>query len=86
MDPSLFLSDIKSEEDIESQYNVFRSFWRGSDSRAIAKGVSSIDIDVVNRWLKKEKAGGNRPGFSMKHHYADINLLLESFLRYTMAM
>ena len=83
---ALFLTDVLSDEDVESLYNVFRSFRRGSDSQAISKGVSEIDIEVVNRWLKKEKAGGSRPHHSMKHHYADVNLLLDSFLRYTCAM
>jgi hypothetical protein len=42
---------------------------------------------VVNRWVKKEKAGTNRPGQSkMKHHYSDINIMLPNFLRYTLAM
>ena len=45
-DPSLFLSDVRSSEDIESLYSVFRSFRRGSDSRPIAKGVSSTDIEA----------------------------------------
>ncbi len=52
-DRSLFLTDIKQPEDVEELYNVFRSFRRGSDSRAIAKQVSSIDIDVVIVGLKR---------------------------------
>ena len=84
--PDMFLTDIRTAEDVEANYNVFRSFRRGSDSRAIAKGVSVTDIEVVNRWLKKERAGGSRPHQSMRHHYADVNLLLDSYLRYTRAM
>ncbi len=49
--------------------------------------MSGNDIEIVNRWAKREQAGDSRPEMSMKHHhYADINLLLESFLRYTQAM
>ena len=84
--PSLFLSNIKSVDDIETNYNVFRSFRRGSDTRAIAQGVSKLDIDVVNRWKGVERGKGRRPGMSMEHHYADVNFLTESFLRYTRAM
>jgi len=84
--PSLFLADIKTQQDIEDKYDVNRSFRRGSDSRAISMQVSGLDIDVVNRWAAKEKAGTCRPNHKMKHHYSDINLLLEPFLRYTKAM
>jgi hypothetical protein len=85
--PSLFLADVKTRSDIEEKYNVYRSFRRGSDSQAMAMNVTEYDIDVVNRWVKKEKAGTNRPGQSkMKHHYSDINIMLPNFRRYTMAM
>jgi hypothetical protein len=58
--PTLFLADITSRSDIEDKYNVFRSFWRGLDSRAIDMQVSALDIEVVNRWQKKEGAGTAR--------------------------
>ena len=85
-EPQLFLKDIQSQDDLENKYSVFRSFRRGSDSRALSMGVGADDIDVVNRWSRKERSAGSRPSHSMRHHYADINLLLESFLRYTRAM
>jgi hypothetical protein len=84
--PTLFLADITSRADIEDKYNVFRSFRRGSDSRAIAMQVSALDIEVVNRWQKKEGAGTARANHSMKHHYADINILFPNFIRYTKVM
>ena len=84
--PGLFLSDVKGPEDVEAKYNVFRSFRRGSDSRAIAQGIAKLDIDVVNRWKGVERSKGMRPNMTMAHHYADINFLTESFLRYTKAM
>lgn len=83
---TLFLGDILSRADIEEKYNVYRSFRRGSDSRAIAMGVSPIDIDVVNRWTKKEAAGTSRVSHKMKHHYADVAILLPAFERYTRVM
>ena len=85
-DPGSFLNNIKSSEDVENKFNVFRSFRRGSDTRAIAQGVSKLDIEVVNRWKGVERAKGRRPGMSMEHHYADVNYLTEAFLRYTRAM
>jgi hypothetical protein len=78
--------DITSRPDIEDKYNVFRSFRCGSDSRAIAMQVSALDIEVVNRWQKKEGAGTARANHSMKHHYADTNILFPNFIRYTKVM
>jgi hypothetical protein len=84
--PELFPRDILDAEKIEEKYNVFRSFRRGSSSRAIAKKIAQSDLEVVNRWKKKEKAGANRPAFSMHEHYADVDLLRPAFLRYSKAM
>ena len=84
--PGLFLADIKGPEDIESKYNVFRSFRRGSDTRAISQAVAKLDIEVVNRWKGMERSKGSRPNMTMEQHYADVNFLTESFLRYTRAM
>jgi hypothetical protein len=85
--PSLFLADVMTRSDVEEKYNVCRSLRRGSDSQAMAMNVTEYDIDVVNRWVKKEKAGTNRPGQSkMKHHCSDINIMLPNFLRHTVAV
>jgi hypothetical protein len=85
-DPSHFPSHVKSHGDIKAKYHLFRSFRRASDSRAIAKGINLSDIRVVNRWSKVEKAKGQRPTFEMSQHYAQIDLLVDCFLRYTGAM
>jgi hypothetical protein len=67
--PNLFPSHVTSHADIMTKYNLFRSFRRDSDSRAIAKGINLSDIRVVNRWHKVEKAKGQRPTFDMSQHY-----------------
>jgi hypothetical protein len=85
-DPALFPSHVTSHADIKAKYHLFRSFRRASDSRAIAKGINLSDIRVVNRWSKVEKAKGQRPTFEMSQHYAQIDLLVDCFLRYTGAM
>jgi hypothetical protein len=82
----LFPSSIKSREDIEANYHAFRSFRRSSDTRVLNRGVGRDDIDIVNRWHQVEKADGNRPALDMRHHYAQVELLSESFLRETQAM
>jgi hypothetical protein len=82
----LFPPSIVTKEDIPSSYHAFRTFCRSSATRALNQGVSRDDIDLVNRWHQVEKADGNRPSFDMRHHYAQYELLVETFLRYTSTM
>lgn len=84
--PELFGYDVESVGDLPDKFNVFRSFRRGSESRAVAMKVSETDRYVVNRWKRKESAGSNRVGHSIDQHYVDVALVNESFLRYTAAM
>lgn len=84
--PDLFGYDVESAADLQDKFNVFRSFRRGSESRAVAMKVSEADRYVVNRWKRKESAGVNRVGHSIDQHYVDVALVNESFLRYTEAM
>ena len=83
---SLFPATIEDVDELRKRYQVFRSFRRSSDTRAIDQKVAETDIDVVNRWAKVEKAKGRRPGQAMRNYYADITLLILPFLRYTWAM
>jgi hypothetical protein len=85
-DPTLFSSHIGSHGVILAKYHVYRSFRRASDSRAISKEVALADIRVVNRWQKVEKAKVRRPSYDMTQHYAQVDLLIDCFLRYTKAM
>jgi hypothetical protein len=85
--PKLFLSNIKTADDIELHFNVYRSFRRGSDSRAIEQGLDKTVTDTVNRWKVIERSGGSKPGHgSMSQYYADANLLKKVHLKYTFAM
>lgn len=84
--PSLFPPSITKKDDIVNSYSVFRSLRRSSDTRAIEKNVSHTDITLFNRWSVVEKAQGNRAGFPMYQHYAQVELLVEPFKRYTWAM
>jgi hypothetical protein len=84
--PELFAVDIKSTSDLFDKYNVFRSFRRGSESRAVAKKVSEPDRYIVHRWKRKEAAGANRASHNIDQHYVDITLVEDSFVRYTQAM
>ena len=84
--PGLFQADIQSIADIEDKYSVFRSFRRGSDSLAIAMKVPAEDIKVVNRWSRKEASGTGKASMDMTQYYAEVHILLPSFMRYTGAM
>ena len=82
---ALFPPNITSFDDIAENYKCNRSLRRTSDTRAIEEKVDSSDIEIVNRWnqraLQKKVAGQ-----AMKHHYAQFELLVKPFLRYTLAM
>ena len=85
-DKTLFPFGIQCLEDIRLRYGIYRSLRRGSDSRAVSQNVSTLDIQVVNRWSKKERAKGDKISERMELHYADQTLLDDCFRRYTMAM
>jgi hypothetical protein len=84
--PNLFQGAVTCKEELGLAYQVFRSPRRTSDTRAIEQQVAKIDIEVVNRWKVVEGAQGNRPAHQMHQHYAQFDLLLKPFLRYTVAM
>ena len=84
--PELFGSEVNDATELPDNFNVFRSFRRGSESRAVAMKVSESDRYVVNRWKKKEAAGSNKTSHAIDQHYVDINLVKEAFMRYTKAM
>ena len=82
----LFGLDVNGIGDLSEKFNVFRSFRRGSESRAVAMKVSEADRYVVNRWKKKESAGAGRVAHAIDQHYVDIAMVKDSFIRYTKAM
>jgi hypothetical protein len=82
-DRSLFPPDINTKELLRERYQAFRTFRRTSDTRAAEMAVSSLDIDIVNRWESVEKAQGRRAAMPMRLHYMQIELSLQPFLRYT---
>ena len=84
--PKLFGLDISEAGELGDKFNVFRSFRRGSESRAVAMKVSEADRYVVNRWKKKETAGTGKVSHTIDQHYVHITMVKSSFLRYTAAM
>ena len=82
----LFAVDIRTPSDLVEKYNVFRSFRRGSESRAVSANVSEGDRFMVNRWRKKEKSGTSKIALSIDQQYVDVSLAKDPFLRYTLSM
>jgi hypothetical protein len=85
-DRDLFAVDVRTTSDLYDKYNVFRSFRRGSESRAVSANVSEGDRYIVNRWRKKERAGSSKISLAIDQYYVDISLAKDPFLRYTKAM
>ena len=77
---------IPEGTDIESCYGTFRSFRRGSLTRATEEGVEGPDMDLINRWRKFESSGGSKPHMSMREHYLEIKLVLKRLLAYSKAL
>lgn len=77
---------IPKGTDIEGNYGTFRSFRRGSLSRATEAGIKGPDLDLINRWRKFEYSAGSRPHMSMKEHYLEIKLVLGRMLNYSKAL
>ena len=82
-DKKIFLEHIKSEDDIRNAYHCFRSFRRGSDTRALEMNLGKDDVTIVNCWSTVKKVEGRRPSQDMRYYYADLVLLKDPFLRYT---
>ena len=82
----LFAVDIRTAPDVAENYHVYRSFRRGSESRAVSMEVSVSDRYQVNRWRRKEKATGSKMLQPIDQMYVDVALVKETFLRYTKAM
>ena len=85
-EPDLFAVNIRTTSDLHDKYNVFCSFRRGSESRAVANNVSEGDRFTVNRWRKKERAGTSKIALAIDQYYVNVSLAKEPFLRYTKAM
>ena len=57
-----------------------------SDTGPIQMDINKKDIDILNGWNQAEQTKGRSPNQPMKQHYAQIELLIAPFKRYTKAM
>ena len=81
----LFPPTIATNEDIVDNYKCNRSLRRTSDTRAIEEKVTSSDIDIVNKWDQRSSQK-KVAGQVMRHYYAQFEILIKPFIRYTKAM
>jgi hypothetical protein len=85
--PQLFGLAVKDKEEVAGSYQVYRTPRRSSVTRAAEQKVSREDIELINRWHMINQSEGSRPSFSnMRQHYVQADLLLQPYLRYTVAM
>jgi hypothetical protein len=85
-DVELFPRKIKDQTEIRNYYQCFRSFRRTSDTRALEMGVKKVDIDIVNKWKSDENSRSSKPSLPMHLLYAQFNIFIGPFLRYTKEM
>ena len=77
--PSLFVEGVNILED----FGLARSFRRGATTRATNAKVDERDIDWINRWNTGGEEVSTGP---MRVLYAERRLLLETFLRFSLAL
>ena len=83
---NLFPPTISGKEQIRERYHCFRTWRKSSDNRSFEMDVDTKDIDVVNRWDELGNQEKKRPTGPMKQYYAQLDLLIAPFKRYTRAM
>jgi hypothetical protein len=69
--------------DVREDYNINRSFRRGSATHAQNSKVPELVIEAQNRWRKFERAKGSRPKLTMIETYADVEQLIPTLVRYS---
>ena len=83
---SLFPPTVNTYEDVIDSYRVNRSLRRTANTRALEEKVANADIDLVSKWEQKGPVQRKMYSQPMKHHYAQFDLILKPFLRYTHEM
>ena len=79
----LFPSAISSTDDIRIHIEIDRTMRRTATSQATRAKVSGDDIDIANRWSKKERSKGQDPSEHLRHHhYAQQDLLNDCLKRF----
>jgi hypothetical protein len=61
-------------------------FDEGATTEARNRGVKPNDIDVMNRWRNTENAQGGKPRLRTQNHYSDIQQVVPTLLRFSLAL
>jgi len=77
--PDLFPQDC----DVRESYGLNRSLRRGATTLATFLSVPKAVMDMMNRWRSVENARGRLPSLPMREHYADISMLVVTFLLFS---
>jgi hypothetical protein len=77
--PELFGKDC----DVREWYGLNRSLRRGATTLATSLCVAKPVMDLMNRWRTVENARGRVPNLPMREHYADIAMLVPTFLLFS---
>jgi len=83
---NLFPPSIDSPEKIFTSYQCFRTFRRTSATRATEMGISTPDVNAINKWQETGSEKKKKQTSNMHQHYTQFDLLIEPFLRYTFQM
>ena len=81
-----FSAEIQSDDNICERFSVHRLLRRALTAHATNKGMSQVDINIMNRWQAAEMAKEKKPSREIRQHYAKANLLKGPFLRCTGSM
>lgn len=71
---------IDAKVNVWGDFRVFRSFQKGSESRATEAGVSIREIDLINRWRK------NKHSMPMRDYCLDMLLVKSRYLQYSKSL
>ena len=72
--------------DIDSRFNVYRSFRRGATTRAKEQGVDEPTIEMNNRWRKWQNKQGSLPNLPMSQLYVEISQAITSKLCFSRSL
>ena len=74
---------ISEEDDVQSNYSLFRTFRKTAEARARATGLDASILNAMNRWRTIENAKGGHPCFNMIEHYSNARDLMPVMRRYS---
>lgn len=77
---------INPEIDLREKAGILRTLRRGLTSHAINMQVPETLTNAVNRWRSEFKENGSRGTHKMIDHYAELDTLKPTFLRFSKAL